>query len=69
MFRDLQELGGWAANRVTYCALISALGKDRRRGSRSAAVAYELWAELLASGAQLDAAAFRTGELAEGEGG
>ena len=59
-FRDLQSLG-LTANVVTYCGLISALGKERRRGVRYAQTAHELWAELAGSGAQLDGAAYRTG--------
>lgn len=59
-FRDLQSQG-LTANVVTYCGLISALGKERRRGLRYAATAAELWGELVASGAQLDAAAYRAG--------
>lgn len=62
VFRGLQA-DGMAPNKVTYCGLISGLGKKRRRGSRYAEVAYELWQELLESpyGSQLDAAALRTG--------
>ncbi|EFN58087.1 hypothetical protein CHLNCDRAFT_34493 [Chlorella variabilis] len=60
-FRDMQA-GGRAANVVTYCGLISALGRERRRrGVRYAQTAHELWGELAGSGTQLDAAAFRTG--------
>ena len=62
-FRDLQSLG-LTANVVTYCGLISALGKERRRGVRYAQTAHELWAELAGSGAQLDSAAYRTGGCA-----
>ncbi len=60
-FRDLQTLG-LTPNVVTYCGLISALGRERRRGLRFAATAAELWDELAGSGAQLDAAAYRAGE-------
>lgn len=60
VFEDLKS-AGLAPNKVTYCALISALGKDRRRGVRSAQLAYELWTELQGQGEQLDAAAYRTG--------
>lgn len=59
-FRDLQSLG-LNPNVVTYCGLISALGKERRRGVRYAQLAHELWRELAASGLQLDSAAYRTG--------
>lgn len=62
-FRDLQALG-LAPNVVTYCGLISALGRERRRGLRFAATAAELWEELAGSGVQLDAAAYRAGEAA-----
>jgi pentatricopeptide repeat protein len=60
-FRDMQGAGR-APNVVTYCGLISALGRERRRrGVRYAQTAYELWSELAASSTQLDAAAYRTG--------
>ena len=59
-FEDL-KVSGLQPNKVTYCALISALGRDRRRGVRSAALAYELWRELQAQGERLDAAAYRAG--------
>ena len=62
--RDAQARG-LSINKVTYCCLISACGRQRRRGLRWAALAYELWRELeraaLADGAPLDAAAFRAG--------
>jgi leucine-rich PPR motif-containing protein len=60
VFRDMQR-AGVAPNQVTYCQLISALGKQRRRGQRSAQLAHELWQELQASGAPLDGAALRAG--------
>lgn len=60
VFRDLQNCG-MAPNKVTYCGLISALGKQRRRGSRYPELAYELWQELRASADSLDAAAVRVG--------
>ena len=54
-----------APNKVTYCGLISALGKQRRRGSRYPELAYELWQELRdehsTSGETLDAISLRTG--------
>eukprot|EP00887_Chlorella_sp_A99_P001891 scaffold18.g1891.t1 len=59
-FREAQA-AGMAVNKVTYCCLISACGRQRGRGVRYAQVAYELWQELLASGMQLDAAAYRAG--------
>lgn len=59
-FEDLKS-AGLQPNKVTYCSLISALGKDKRRGVRSAQLAYELWMELRASGEELDAAAYRIG--------
>lgn len=60
-FRDMQG-AGLPPNVVTFCGLISALGRERRRrGVRYAQTAYELWSELAASGTQLDAAAYRTG--------
>lgn len=62
IFRDLQA-GSMNPNKVTYCGLISALGKQRRKGSRYVELAYELWLELLNSCkvSQLDSAALRTG--------
>lgn len=65
VFRDLQNRG-MAPNKVTYCCLISALGKQRRRGSRYAHVAYELWQELRTASSlplmsDLDPVALRTG--------
>lgn len=62
IFRDLQK-GGLSPNQVTYCSLISALGKTKRHGSRSAHLAYELWKELVVSVTleTLDMAALRTG--------
>jgi len=63
IFRDLQA-GNMNPNKVTYCGLISALGKQRRKGSRYVELAYELWIELQNSskgGSQLDSAALRTG--------
>lgn len=63
IFRDLQA-GSMNPNKVTYCGLISALGKQRRKGSRYLELAYELWLELQNSalkGSQLDSAALRTG--------
>lgn len=60
VFGDLQG-DGRSPNQVTYSMLISALGKQRRRGYRSAQLAYELWQELQGSSLALDAAAMRTG--------
>lgn len=60
-FEDVKK-AGMAPNKVTYCSLISALGKDRRKGLRSAQLAYEMWRELKAAGGEaLDAAAYRIG--------
>lgn len=62
IFRDLQK-SGLSPNQVTYCSLISALGKTKRQGSRYAHLAYELWKELVVSVTleTLDMAALRTG--------
>lgn len=61
IFRQLQS-AGFSANYVTYCGLISALGKERRRGQPSADLAYQLWQELYeAEMPGLDAAAYRAG--------
>jgi pentatricopeptide repeat protein len=63
IFRDIQA-GDMRPNKVTYCGLISALGKQRRKGSRYVELAYDLWVELQSStngGSQLDSAALRTG--------
>lgn len=54
------EASGLTPNVVTACGLISALGKQRRRGER--VEGYRLWRELQASGLWLDAGAYRTGE-------
>ena len=63
IFRQLQS-AGYNANYVTYCGLISALGKIRRRGQPSADLAYQLWQELYeAEMPGLDAAAYRTGKI------
>lgn len=62
-YRSLQAEGGHVPNVVTACSLISALGRARRRGTRYAQTAHELWGELAASGAALDAAAYRAGAL------
>ena len=62
VFRQIQQ-AGLAPNFVTYCGLISALGKVRRRGQPSAELAYQLWQELYQLQEPLDAAAFRTGLL------
>lgn len=48
-------------NVVTCCGLIAALGRARRQGEREEG--YLLWQELFASGQDLDAAAYRTGEI------
>ena len=77
VFRDLQGGGsgrggaqggsaagaatGLTVNVVTYCGLIAALGRERRRGVRYAQAAHELWTELAGSGTALDDAAYRTG--------
>lgn len=61
VFRDLRAAPGRTPNVVTYCGLIAALGRQRRRGVRYAQAAHELWGELAASGAQLDCAAYRAG--------
>lgn len=62
IFRQLQS-AGYNANCVTYCGLISALGKVRRRGQPSAELAYQLWQEMCeADMPGLDAAAYRTGK-------
>lgn len=60
-YRSLQSEGGHRPNVVTACSMISALGRARRRGTRYAQIAHELWGELSASGAALDAAAYRAG--------
>ena len=60
VFEELKALG-LQPNKVMYCELMSALGKDRRRGVRSAQLAYELWTELKGQGEKLDAAAYRAG--------
>ena len=60
VFKDLQR-SGMRPNCVTYCGVISALCKQRRRGLPSAELAYELWLELQQQGLPLDAAAYRTG--------
>jgi len=60
VFRDLQSCG-MAPNKVTFCGLISALGKQKRRGSRYLELAYELWRELQLSGDNLDPMALRIG--------
>lgn len=60
VFHDIQG-AGMRPNPVTYCALISTLGKQRGRGGQAARLAYDLWRELSDSGLPLDAAAFRTG--------
>lgn len=60
-FSDLKARGV-QPNKVTYCTLISALCKDKRRGVRSAQLAYQLWRELRdMEGEPLDAAAYRIG--------
>ena len=60
VFRQLQA-ADLTPNFITYCGLISALGKVRRRGQPSAELAYKLWQELYQLRLPLDAAAFRTG--------
>ncbi|DBA92143.1 TPA: hypothetical protein ACH3X1_015865 [Trebouxia sp. C0004] len=60
IFRQLQA-AGLTPNYITYCGLISAFGKVRRRGQPSADLAYQLWQELCSLQLPLDAAAFRTG--------
>lgn len=62
VFRRIQQ-AGLVPNFVTYCGLISALGKVRRRGQPSAELAYQLWQELYQLQEPLDAAAFRAGLL------
>lgn len=62
VFHDVGDLG-LTVNKVTYCSLISACGKQRRRGGRYAQIALELWEELVGTGMQLDAAAYRAGGL------
>ncbi|KAK9825475.1 hypothetical protein WJX81_008217 [Elliptochloris bilobata] len=60
-FRGLQR-SGLQPNLVTWCGVISALSKQRRRGVPAAARAHELWRELQASGlAARDAAACAIG--------
>ncbi len=60
LLRALQR-NGMQPNKVTYCTIISMLGKQRRRGVRALQLAHELWRELLGSGIPLDDAAYRTG--------
>lgn len=62
VFQDLKRQG-YEPNIITYCGLISSLGKIRRRGVRGPELAYQLWKELLSSpqGSELDAVAIRTG--------
>jgi len=62
IFRQIQA-AGLIPNFITYCGLISAFGKVRRRGQPSADLAYQLWQELCDLQLPLDAAAFRTGIL------
>ncbi|KAL6776178.1 TCB1 [Auxenochlorella protothecoides x Auxenochlorella symbiontica] len=52
---------GYAPNKVTYCALIAALGREGPRGGEGSVQAFELWKELEARNVELDAAAIRTG--------
>ena len=63
IFRQIQT-AGLLPNFITYCGLISALGKVRRRGQPSAEIAYQLWQELCQLQLPLDAGAYRTGKAA-----
>ena len=56
VFRDLQG-AGHRVNVVTWCNLISAFCRFRRKGMRAHETAYSLWHEMLASGLELDDAA------------
>lgn len=57
------SMSGLEPNMVSYCTLISALCRCRKRGTSSRQLAYELWLELWEGGGRdlLDAAAYRTG--------
>lgn len=48
-------------NIYAYCSIISAFGKQKRKGLPFAELAYDLWKELDSKVTALDAAAYRTG--------
>jgi pentatricopeptide repeat protein len=62
VFQDLKA-SGRRPSQVLYCSLISAIGKQQKRGYRLSQVAYELWLELQSSamGDGLDDVALRAG--------
>ena len=62
IFRDLQA-AGFRPNLVTWCGLISGLGRQCRKGVPFQQQAYDLWHELKLSGTPLDdKAAYCTGK-------